>query len=219
MVSKSAPHATFSARHVHNDHMTEIAIDGRAQRRVTTINKLVEAHAALLRRGEVAPTAVLIADEAGVSLRTLWSAFGDMEALLQATTAHWAAGEAALHEDVDPDLDFETRLAQFCDVSARKAEFISPAARAMMVRINYSPTLQASRKAEIAHVTEFVAATFTNELASAPDRDFLTDRIAAIAGWTMWEHYRHDLGYSVKQARRQLEQTLLAMLAPLETRS
>ncbi len=69
--------------------LTRTQTDGRIERRLRTQRAIVAAHVGLLEEGALRPTAATIAERAGVSVRTLWAACGDMEGLLQATTAYW----------------------------------------------------------------------------------------------------------------------------------
>ncbi len=72
--------------------------DGRIARGERTREAIVEAHAELLREGVLKPTAKVIAERAGVSVRTLWLNFKDLETLLEATTAYWLDADAALRQ-------------------------------------------------------------------------------------------------------------------------
>lgn len=191
--------------------MAEAPPDGRAQRRVATMVKLVDAHTRLLRAGELAPTSVQVAEEAGVSLRTLWAAFGDMEALLEATTAYWTEASMALRSRIDPALPFDDRVARFAADCEHFNEFLAPAGRAAVVRLPYSPTLQANRKEQIANLRRAVDETFAAELATRGEG--VRDQVLAAASWPTWLLYRDDLGYSASGAREQLEHVLRALLS------
>src|SRR3954468_21815765 len=56
--------------------------DGRAARSVRTRRAIVDAMRALHHEGDLRPTAPRVADRAGVSVRTVWQHFDDLEALL-----------------------------------------------------------------------------------------------------------------------------------------
>src|SRR3954467_3230012 len=56
--------------------------DGRAARSVRTRRAIVDAMRALHHEGDLRPTAPPVADRAGVSVRTVWQHFDDLEALL-----------------------------------------------------------------------------------------------------------------------------------------
>src|SRR3954471_8996262 len=56
--------------------------DGRAARSVRTRRAIVDALRALHHEGDLRPTAPRVAERAGVSLRTVWQHFNDLETLL-----------------------------------------------------------------------------------------------------------------------------------------
>src|SRR5262245_2295286 len=70
-------------------------IDGRTARAQRTRAAIVDAHLALLASGDLKPTGERIADAAGVSLRTLWTSFKDMETLFA------AAGERLIERELE----------------------------------------------------------------------------------------------------------------------
>ena len=70
--------------------------DGRIARGERTRDSIIAAHAALLREGNLKPTGKVIAERAGVSVRTLWLNFKDLESLLSESTAYWLADDDAL---------------------------------------------------------------------------------------------------------------------------
>lgn len=186
--------------------------DGRTQRRVATTNKLLEAHAQLLRDGDLSPTAATISEKAGVSLRTLWTIFADMEDLVRTSTQIWAAKDAELHEPVDPDLPQAIRIAHFCDERQRRLEFIAPAARAASIRLHQSQVLRESRRDSLSELADVTEAVFAAELARADDPAGLRDRILTAASWDVWALLRDALGYSSARARTQIEEMIRAEL-------
>src|SRR4051794_13288243 len=56
--------------------------DGRAARSVRTRRAIVDALRALHHEGDLRPTAPRVAERAGVSVRTVWQHFDDLETLL-----------------------------------------------------------------------------------------------------------------------------------------
>ena len=56
--------------------------DGRAARSVRTRRAIVDAMRALHHEGDLRPTAPRVAERAGVSVRTVWQHFDDLETLL-----------------------------------------------------------------------------------------------------------------------------------------
>jgi AcrR family transcriptional regulator len=56
--------------------------DGRTARSLRSRRAIVDAMRALHAEGDLSPTGPRVAERAGVSLRTVWQQFADMEALL-----------------------------------------------------------------------------------------------------------------------------------------
>jgi len=66
--------------------LSEPRADGRRQRRMNNRDKIVGALKELVREGVVSPSAEAVAARAGVSARTVFRCFEDMEALFRALT-------------------------------------------------------------------------------------------------------------------------------------
>ena len=60
---------------------TNLKKDGRRLRSITSQNIIVDALLVLLKKGILEPTAQQIADEAGISIRTVFRQIEDMETL------------------------------------------------------------------------------------------------------------------------------------------
>jgi AcrR family transcriptional regulator len=188
--------------------------DGRVERGNRTRRAIVEAHVELLREGDLLPTAARVAERAGVSVRTLWAAFGDMEGLLRATTGYWFELDDALRGEVDPTLTLEERIVRFCAERVRRLENISPAARAALLKEPFSEALRASRLGHVERVVHDIEAAFATELDAAPDRPALLDALVAATSWNAWSLLRDDLGRSVDAAHAAMLTTLHALLPP-----
>ncbi|MFI5429720.1 TetR/AcrR family transcriptional regulator [Aeromicrobium sp. UC242_57] len=134
--------------------------DGRVARGQRTRDAIVEAHAALLREGVLKPTGKVVAERAGVSLRTLWLNYKDTETLLAATTAYWLEADAALRVDVDATLSLEARIEQYLDMRVRRLEHLAPAARSAALGEPFSVALQDSRRQHVERVQHDLEAVF-----------------------------------------------------------
>ena len=62
-------------------------VDGRALRAQRTRAAIVDAHIRLLDAGSLRPRAEQIAQAAGVSVRSVWGHFPDLESLAEATAS------------------------------------------------------------------------------------------------------------------------------------
>ncbi len=114
-------------------------VDGRSARALRTRSAIVDAHLELLRDGDLRPTGERIAERAGVSLRTLWTNFKDMETLFAAAGERLTELQLAAHRPISPDLPLERRIDAFCRQRATMLEILTPAARAAVTREPFSP--------------------------------------------------------------------------------
>jgi AcrR family transcriptional regulator len=189
--------------------------DGRRRRGERTRRSIVEAHTALLREGDLKPTAQTIAERAGVSVRTLWVAFGDMEGLLDATTDYWLRSDWELRDPVDGDLPLDERLDRFCAERARRLENIAPAARSAALSEPFSAALQASRRHHVQRVRDAVEEVFATEIAAldASRREDQVLALTAASSWNTWSLLRDDLGLDVPAASAVVRRSLEALLA------
>ncbi len=189
--------------------------DGRRLRGERTRRNIVDAHTALLREGELKPTAQEIAERAGVSVRTLWLAFGDMEGLLDATTDYWLESDWQLRDPVDPDSPLDERLERFSAERARRLENIAPAARSAALSEPFSQALRASRRHHVQRVRDAVEEVFAAELDGRDPavREELATALTVAASWNAWSLLRDDLGLDVPAATAVVRHSLAALLA------
>ncbi|WBC16363.1 TetR/AcrR family transcriptional regulator [Micromonospora sp. WMMA1998] len=188
-------------------------VDGRAARAERTRAAIVEAHLALIDAGDLRPTGERIAERAGVSLRTLWTNFKDMETLFAATGRRIGERQAAIWRPVAPGLPLNTRIAEFSGQRARMLEVLAPSARASALREPFSPQLRRNREAAIARVRQEIEAVFGAELAHAgPGRGQLLDAVTVACTWAAWSMMRDAMGLDVEAARAAMARTLRALL-------
>lgn len=187
--------------------------DGRIARGERTRDAIIDAHTELLREGVLKPTAKVIAERAGISLRTIWLNFSDLEALLQATTAYWLEADAELRRPVAPDLPLAERIDQYIAQRVSRLEHIAPAARSAALGEPFSAALQKSRQAHVQRSITDLETTFGPELDSAgPDRETLLKSLFLTTSWPSWTALRDDFGLDVDAARAVVRRSMSALL-------
>lgn len=190
-------------------------VDGRVARGERTREAVVEAHAALLNEGTLKPTAKVIAERAGISVRTFWLHFNDLETLLQATTAYWMDSDERLRRTIDAALPLDRRIDEYCAQRAARLENIAPAVRSAVLGEPFSEALQASRDDHVRRSLGDLSAAFAPELAAAgPARDDLTRSLFVATSWSNWISLRDDLDLDPAAAADVVHGTLTALLAP-----
>ena len=112
--------------------ITESTIDGRRARRHRSRDLAVDALLDLLNEGVVRPTAQQVAERSGVSLRSIFRIFDDVESLNAAACARQVTRVRHLFVDVPADGTLDTRIDQFVTINGRLYESIAPVRRAAL---------------------------------------------------------------------------------------
>jgi TetR/AcrR family transcriptional regulator of autoinduction and epiphytic fitness len=188
--------------------------DGRAARSHRSRRAIVDAMRALHAEGDVRPTAPRIAQRAGVSLRTVWQQFADMETLLVEADRRDDEILRSLVQRIDPDQPRAVRIALFISQRARILEQMSPSWRAARIHQPFSDELQRNKIRTLANARAEVAKIFALELSelAEPQRQQLLDGLHAISVWSFWESLRTDLGLSPAQAEEVVRMNFTALL-------
>jgi TetR/AcrR family transcriptional regulator, regulator of autoinduction and epiphytic fitness len=195
--------------------------DGRAARSHRTRRAIIDAMRALHAEGDLRPTALRIAERAGVSLRTIWQQFPDREALLVEAVRRDREILRSLVERIDPSQPLAGRVESFIGQRARILEEMTPTWRAARYQTPFSDQLRLNRGRKTAGGRVELELLFSAELSqlAAPQRHQLTDALHAITIWAFWESLRTDLSLSPLQARELLRTTFTALLAQAGFRS
>jgi len=187
-------------------------IDGRVQRGERTRNAIADALLVLLERGDPQPTAREIAREAGVSLRSVFQHFADMEAVYAMCVVRQHERLEPLRLSLDAAAPLTTRVDRLIAQRTRLYERIAPVRRACLVVAPESQALrQGLEDAARAHRRE-IGALFGAELSGAGRRD----RLAAVevaTSFDTWDHLRRVQGCSLPAAQRAVRRLLEGVLA------
>jgi len=188
--------------------------DGRTARAERTRRAIVDAHLALLNEGELRPTGERIAERAGVSLRTLWSNFKDMEALFAASGEELYERQRPYHRPIDPSLPLHRRIQEFCRQRVEVLELIAPVARAAQIREPCSPALRRSHRRELDRVRREITELFAPELDAAGDSgEQLLHALVMSCTFAAWSMLRDLEGLDTKAAHRVMRHTMTALLS------
>src|SRR5712691_10994416 len=120
--------------------------DGRAARSHRTRRAIVDAMRSLHAEGDLRPTAPRLAERAGVSLRTVWQHFADMEALLLEAGRRDLEVLLQIVRPIAAELPLADRIARFADQRTRVHEQMTPGWRAARIQQPFSPELRRSKK-------------------------------------------------------------------------
>src|SRR5262249_42193116 len=118
------------------------SVDGRLARGERARASIVEALLALIDRGDLRPSAARVAARAGVSLRSVFQHFSDVESLFAAAASRQAERLAPLIRTVPDEGPLATRLDAFVRARARLLDAIAPVRRAAILMEPFSSELQ-----------------------------------------------------------------------------
>src|SRR6187402_144896 len=115
--------------------------DGRHARRHRSRDLAVDALLDLLNEGVVRPTAQQVAERSGVSLRSIFRIFDDVESLNAAACARQVTRVRHLFVDVPAEGDLDSRIDQVVAINGRLYESIAPVRRAALRAAPESPAV------------------------------------------------------------------------------
>lgn len=189
-------------------------VDGRRARGLRTRDAIISALLDLIAGGDIAPTAQRIADRAGVSVRSVYQHFVDVEGLYADAaerTYEWAQGMA---KHIDPAAPLDRRVDAFVDARASVLEALLPFHRAVRLMEPSSERVQAARVAAERWEKERVGKVFAPELRTMDSvrRAAAHGGIDALASSESWDHMRRN-GASARGARQVLRSGIHCLLA------
>ena len=187
--------------------------DGRLTRAARTRTAVVDALLTLNARGHLRPTARDIAAEAGVSLRSVYVHFDDLEALfVESSRRHGELLAAALPPLVDAGT-FTERLDAFLVRRVVIHEFAPGVRRAALLQEPFSPVLQQVLSNGRQALRAEVGCSFAPELAAVDGDEMPLLRAIDVASSAMtWESLRTFQHLSVDDATAQVRAMIVAFV-------
>lgn len=192
----------------------EVPVDGRTARAVRTRDAIVDACIALVDSGDLRPTAPRIADEAGVSVRSVFQHFDDLETLFAAVGEQVVNRLARLIVPIDPAIALDERITRLVHQRALLLEVVTPIRRAASVHSVGSAEINRMFQTGHQFLRQEVAAAFAPELARAgATADVLLDSLDVALAWSTWDTLRALGRRSEAEARGVQEWMVRAALA------
>jgi AcrR family transcriptional regulator len=188
--------------------------DGRLTRAARTRASVVEALLTLNERGHLRPTARDIAAEAGVSLRSLYVHFDDLEALFVAASHRHAERLAAVLPPLVVDGSFEERFEAFVERRRVINEFGAGVRRAALLQEPFSPAVSQAMSVGRQRMRHEVGRAFAPEIAAAQAEDAarLPPALDIATGPATWESLRTHQGLTADEAAAQVRAMALAFI-------
>jgi AcrR family transcriptional regulator len=188
-------------------------LDGRLARSVRTRRSIVDALRALHQEGDLRPTAPRVAERAGVSLRTVWQHFNDLEALLVAAGQRDYEIAMRYVAPIEAETPLTARLHQLVQQRGRMYEALAPVWRAARLQEPFSPQIRRNRDRLLDAARAQLERVLGPELetVSETDRQSSFAALQVATTWSTWESLRGELGFTVEEA----EQAVFALVSNL----
>lgn len=189
-------------------------IDGRSARAERTRDAVVEAFLTLTDDGHLRPTARQISERAGVSLRSVFQHFDDLETLFATAADLQIERLKHLAIVIRPDAPFEERLTQFVQARGTLLETISPVRRSALLGEPFSAEIASRLRWSRQINREEVERVFAAELSQFPDKERRLASAALNSGsdWYTWETLRVHNGMSFEDAIKVMSLTIRSLL-------
>lgn len=189
--------------------------DGRSQRRDRNRESVVTALLELYREGRLGPSADEIAARAGISVRSLFRYFEDIEALVRAAIVRQQEHVAPLYAlDVSPDLPLPERLDRFVAGRLRLLQGMGEVGRVARNLAAHQPLVLAEL-ARIRHALRGqIAEVFAPELDALPQAERRSALAAAdvVASWEALDLMHNDQGLPVDVVAAAMRAALARLL-------
>jgi AcrR family transcriptional regulator len=190
-------------------------IDGRTARAVRTKDAIVEACLGLVDEGDLRPTGPRIAERAGVSVRSIFQHFDDLDGLFAAVGERVVVRIGGLIAHIDPSTPLHDRIDAFIHQRAAVLEALTPVLRAALVHAASSSVIRGQFEEGHDFLRSQVSEVFKPELAMAGEgeAELLRQGLIASLSWPTWDLLRAAQGQSVAQARAVITHLVRAQLA------
>ncbi len=190
--------------------------DGRRLRRQRNRQAAVEALLDLYDEGNLRPSTAEVAERAGLSPRSLFRYFDDVDDLARAAVEGQLQRAAPLVPlTVGPDAPLAVRVAALVEQRFRLFDTVAPAATVSRLRSPFQPVLATQLRRNRAYLRDQLRTLFAPELA-ALDAERADEVLAACDVAASFEAHQlllHDQRLSPERARRAMARSLAAVLA------
>lgn len=195
--------------------LAEEHVDGRTLRRTRNRTAVIAALLEIIREGNLRPGASEIADRAGVSHRSIFRYFDDLDDLVRTAIDH-AFEQAGPMADI-PDIgsgSLDERITSFVDARLTLFESVDGTMQLARMRAPSIPSIDEGI-AEIAVLFENqIAEHFAQELAGLDenDRDLLVDGVLVLTSYDSFTIHRRLLHHDLDRIRAAWRYALGTML-------
>ena len=178
-------------------------IDRRLARGVRTRREIVDSLIDLINRGNPHPSTRLVAARAGVSLRTVYHHFGDVEILFLSAARFHLSRHQSLVADMPPQGPTEARIRAVCHQRRLLFEEIGPVLRVANARAQRSPGLHEVLVGHRSRLRAQLAFTLGPEIAArGSEARVVLEALEVATGWQSWNALRFEAARSASSAEQ-----------------
>ncbi len=189
------------------------AVDGRRMRGYRTRRRLVEAYLTLVETGDAQPRAHVVAEQAGVSLRTIYHHFGGLADLAIVALQSGRDRRLAQIVAIDPS---DPLLRRIRSLTSSRGELFDRASRLVGKTFADGRTDGGPETARGARsvLRRQIEATFGHEIAcQSHSSDDLLDLVDVLTSADAWGYLRSELGRTRQEAATIVERALWTLLS------
>ncbi len=192
--------------------MTVTEVDGRRLRRAQNREAVLDALVQLFEEGDYTPGTNKIAERAGISPRSLFRYFDDVDDLHRAAVERaQAMALPALEVDVAADAPLPARIQRFVDARVRLHELVGHAERAARVAAHRHPLIAAQLREGRAWFRHQARTVFAPEVHDRPELLAAVDVLCSIESYDL---FRNAHGFSRAKTTNAMTAALTALLSP-----
>jgi TetR/AcrR family transcriptional regulator of autoinduction and epiphytic fitness len=191
--------------------MSTHAVDGRSARAQRTRDSVVNAVLELAKSGDARPTAKEVADCAGISVRSVYVHFDDLDDLFRAAASRHFEQMATLLQPVDATLPLAHRIAAATNQRVAIHENFGAVRRAAEQWAPLSPALTEVLSTGREVGRHDLERLFGPVLAGRADEDVVLAALTLLLGASAWDSLRAE-GLSVEAANEIIVHTMTRLL-------
>jgi TetR/AcrR family transcriptional regulator of autoinduction and epiphytic fitness len=189
----------------------DVPEDGRRARRHRSRDLAVDALLDLLSEGVVRPTAQLVAERSGVSLRSIFRIFDDVETLHAAAATRQLSRVRHLFVDVAAVGSVADRVDAIVEINARLYESVAPIRRAALRAAPESTPLRLQLSRVRGWLRSEIDRVFAVEL-DGRGASALAASLEVLMSFEAWDQLRTAQELSVEDASAVVSEAALALL-------
>ena len=192
---------------------TAVPEDGRRARRHRSRDLAVDAVLDLLNDGVSRPTAQQVAEKSGVSLRSIFRIFDDVETLHATAAAKQQDRVRHLFVNVDPQGALADRVDAIARVTAGVYASVAPVRRAGLRAAPESSVLRLELDRARDWLRREIDRVFDTELSAVDDDGITYAAVEATLSFEAWDQLRAGQAMTATRAQAVTTRTLLALLS------